>query len=205
MQRALDVVVSIAALLFLSPLFALLALTVKISSPGPVLYRGPRIGRGGAPFLIFKFRTMGVGVGGPSITRGADPRVTPTGRFLRRWKLDELPQFLNVVWGEMSLAGPRPESPEFVALYTEDERRVLRVRPGMISPASLKYRNEESMLTGEEWYDRYVNGIMKDKLRVDLAWLERRTFASDLRLLAGGVAAVLTSRRDTDTADAAHR
>ena len=200
MQRAFDVAASFAALLFLSPLLALLALTVKVTSSGPVLYRGPRVGRDGVPFSILKFRTMRVGVAGPLITREADPRVTPVGRFLRRWKLDELPQFINIVRGEMSLVGPRPESPEFVALYTEDERRVLRVRPGLTSPASVKYRHEESLLTGQAWQDLYVNGIMRDKLRIDLAWLSRRTFASDLRLLLRSTAIVFRSRRDTDTA-----
>ncbi len=205
MQRAFDVAASLAALLFLSPLFALLALAVKVTSSGPVFYRGPRAGRGGVPFSILKFRTMRAGVVGPSITRGADPRVTPAGRFLRRWKLDELPQFINVVRGEMSLVGPRPEAPEYVALYTDDERRVLRVRPGITSLASLQYRDEESLLNGEAWHDRYVNGIMRDKLRIDLAWLERRTFASDLGLLLRSAAAVFRSRSDTDTAGAVRR
>jgi lipopolysaccharide/colanic/teichoic acid biosynthesis glycosyltransferase len=202
MLRAFDVAVSLAALIFLSPLLALIALAVKLTSHGPVFYRGPRIGRFGAEFSILKFRTMRSGAAGPSITRAADPRVTPVGRFLRGWKLDELPQFVNVLRGEMSLVGPRPEAPEYVLLYTEEERNVLRVRPGITSPASLRYRDEESLLTGEEWRDAYVNRIMRDKLRIDLEWLDQRTLASDLRLLARTAASLFSSRRDTDTAAA---
>jgi lipopolysaccharide/colanic/teichoic acid biosynthesis glycosyltransferase len=202
MLRAFDVAVSLAALIFLSPVFLVIALAVKLTSPGPVLYRGPRIGRFGAEFSILKFRTMRSGAAGPSITRAADPRVTPVGRFLRRWKLDELPQFVNVLRGEMSLVGPRPEAPEYVLLYTEEERNVLRVRPGITSPASLRYRDEESLLMGEEWRDAYVNRIMRDKLRIDLEWLDRRTFASDLRLLVRTAASFFSSRRDRDTAAA---
>lgn len=205
MQRAFDVAVSLIALLVLSPLLALIAIAVKLTSSGPVLYRGPRAGRDGVPFAILKFRTMRTGTAGPAITRGHDSRVTAAGRVLRRWKLDELPQLINVVRGEMSLAGPRPEAPEYVALYSDDERRVLRVRPGITSPASLLYRDEESLLGGDDWHERYVGGIMREKLRVDLVWLERRTFVSDLGLLVRSVLAIFTTRRDGDTAGAARR
>ena len=203
MLRAFDVAVSLVAIVFLSPLFAVIAVAVKLTSPGPLFYRGPRVGRFGAEFSILKFRTMRAGSAGPSITRAGDPRVTPVGRFLRLWKLDELPQFVNVLRGEMSLVGPRPEAPEYVLLYTPEERNVLRVRPGITSPASLHYRDEESLLTGQAWRDEYVNRIMRDKLRIDLEWLDRRTFASDLRLLARTAASIFSSRRDTDTAAAA--
>jgi lipopolysaccharide/colanic/teichoic acid biosynthesis glycosyltransferase len=205
MLRAFDVAVSFAAIVFLSPLMAIIAVTVWLTSPGPVLYRGRRTGRFGAEFSILKFRTMRNGIAGPSITRAADPRVTPVGRFLRRWKLDELPQFVNVLRGEMSLVGPRPEAPEYVLLYSAEERSVLRVRPGITSPASLRYRDEEALLAGEAWRDEYVNRIMRDKLRMDLDWLDRRTFASDLRLLARTAASVFSSRRGTDTAAATRR
>ncbi len=203
MLRAFDVAVSLAAFVFLSPLFAVIAVAVKLTSRGPVFYRGPRIGRFSTEFSILKFRTMRSGTAGPSITRAGDPRVTPVGRFLRRWKLDELPQFVNVLRGEMSLVGPRPEAPEYVLLYSAEERSVLRVRPGITSPASLRYRGEEALLTGEAWRDEYVSRIMRDKLRMDLDWLDRRTFASDLRLLARTAASLFSSRGDTDTAAAA--
>jgi lipopolysaccharide/colanic/teichoic acid biosynthesis glycosyltransferase len=156
---------------------------VKVTSAGPVFYRGERIGRGGSSFRILKFRTMRAGASGPAVTRGGDARVTPTGRILRRSKLDELPQLVNVLRGDMTIVGPRPEAPEFVSLYTDDERRVLTVRPGVTSPASLRYRREESLLGGDDWHDRYVNEIMRDKLRDDLHYIETRTFLGDLRLI----------------------
>ena len=127
---------------------------------------------------------MRANAGGPAITRGGDARITPAGRLLRRWKLDELPQLVNVLRGDMSIVGPRPEAPEYVALYTAEERRVLSVRPGLTSPASLRYRHEESLLGGDDWHDRYVNEIMRDKLRDDLAYIDTRTFLGDLRLIA---------------------
>ena len=120
---------------------------------------------------------------GPGITRGNDSRVTSLGRLLRRSKLDELPQLVNVLRGEMSIVGPRPEAPEYVRLYSDDERRVLSVRPGLTSPASLCYRNEEALLAGDDWQERYVNEIMRDKLRHDLNYIDTRTFLGDLRLI----------------------
>jgi lipopolysaccharide/colanic/teichoic acid biosynthesis glycosyltransferase len=183
MKRLFDVAASLVALVVLSPLFALIALAVKLTSAGPVFHRGERIGGGGAPFRILKFRTMRAAAGGAPITRGGDPRVTPLGRLLRRTKADELPQLVNVIRGDMSIVGPRPEAPEFVALYTDEERRVLTVRPGLTSPASLRYRHEESLLGGDDWHDRYVNEIMRDKLRDDLRYIDTRTFLGDLRLV----------------------
>jgi len=183
MNRLFDVVVSVAALLFLSPLLLLIALAVKLSSAGFVFYRGERVGRQGRIFRILKFRTMHTDASGPSITRGNDARVTAVGQLLRRSKLDELPQLLNVLRGEMSVVGPRPEAPEYVALYTDAERRVLTVRPGLTSPASLRYRNEEALLAGDGWHERYVNEIMRDKLRDDLNYIDTRTFLGDLRLV----------------------
>jgi len=184
MKRPFDVVASLVALIALSPLLALVALAVKLTSAGAVFYRGERVGRGGKPFRILKFRTMRANAGGPAITQGGDARVTQLGRFLRRLKLDELPQLVNVLRGEMSVVGPRPEAPEYVALYTDNERRVLTVRPGLTSPASLRYRNEEALLAGDGWHERYVNEIMRDKLRDDLNYIDTRTFLGDLGLIA---------------------
>jgi lipopolysaccharide/colanic/teichoic acid biosynthesis glycosyltransferase len=183
MKRPFDVAASLVALVALSPLFALIAFAVRLSSAGPVFYRGERVGRGGKPFRILKFRTMHANADGPAITHGGDARVTPLGRFLRRLKLDELPQLMNVLRGEMSIVGPRPEATEYVALYTDAERRVLSVRPGLTSPASLRYRNEEALLAGDDWHERYVNEIMRDKLRDDLNYIDTRTFLGDLRLV----------------------
>jgi lipopolysaccharide/colanic/teichoic acid biosynthesis glycosyltransferase len=189
MKRLFDVAASLVALIVLSPLLALIALAVKLTSSGPVFHRGERIGRDGVPFRIVKFRTMRANAGGPAITREHDSRITPVGRLLRRFKLDELPQLINVLRGEMSIVGPRPEAPEYVRLYTGDERRVLSVRPGLTSPASLRYRNEASLL-GDDWHERYVNEIMRDKLRDDLRYIDTRTFLGDLRLILRTIAAV---------------
>jgi lipopolysaccharide/colanic/teichoic acid biosynthesis glycosyltransferase len=190
MKRLFDLAASTVALFLLSPFFALIALAIKFTSSGPVFYRGERIGRDGVPFRIVKFRTMRVDAGGPGITRADDARVTTIGRFLRRTKLDELPQLINVVRGDMSLVGPRPEAPEFVRLYTVDERRVLGVRPGLTSPASLRYRHEASLLGGDDWHERYVSDIMRDKLREDLSYIAQRTFFGDLRLIFRTIAAL---------------
>jgi len=191
MRRLLDLAVSAAGLLFLSPLFAILAIAVKVSSPGPAFHRGERIGRGGKPFRLYKFRSMRVAEGGAAITRAGDPRVTAVGRFLRRTKLDELPQLINVLTGDMSLVGPRPEAPRYVEMYDEEQRRILAARPGITSPASLLYRSEEEQLVGPEWERLYVETIMPAKLRIDLEYLEDRTLVSDLRVIARTIAALL--------------
>jgi lipopolysaccharide/colanic/teichoic acid biosynthesis glycosyltransferase len=184
-KRLFDVLVSAAALILLSPLFLGVAIAIKLSSPGPVFYRAVRVGRHGVPFKLYKFRSMVVNADkiGAGITTAHDPRITPIGRFLRRTKLDELPQLINVLRGEMSLVGPRPEDPRYVALYTEAQRRVLRVRPGMTSPASVRYRDEQALLSGPDWETRYIQQIMPDKLAIDLQYIERATLLSDLGVI----------------------
>jgi lipopolysaccharide/colanic/teichoic acid biosynthesis glycosyltransferase len=191
MRRLLDVVASVVGLVVLSPLLAVLAAAVKFSSTGPVLHRGERVGGGGKLFTLYKFRSMRLGHTGPVITRAKDPRITAVGRFLRRTKLDELPQLINVLRGDMSLVGPRPEVPRYVALYDAEQRRILSARPGMTSPASLLYRAEEEQLVGDEWERHYVETIMPAKLRIDLEYIDRRSVASDLRVIAGTLAALL--------------
>ncbi|MEA2235581.1 MAG: hypothetical protein QOC81_305 [Thermoanaerobaculia bacterium] len=190
MRRLLDAGVSAAGLLVLSPLFALVAVAVKLSSRGPVLHRGERVGLGGRRFALYKFRSMRVGEEGPAVTRSGDPRITGIGKFLRRTKLDELPQLLNVLAGDMSLVGPRPEAPRYVELYDAQQRRILSVRPGITSPASLRYRSEEEQLTGADWERAYIETIMPEKLRIDLDYLDRRTLRSDLRIILRTLAAV---------------
>lgn len=191
-MRLIDLTAATLGLLLLSPLLLLLALLVKLTSPGPVFYRATRIGRGGQPFRLYKFRTMQAGAdkAGPAITAGGDPRVTPLGRLLRRTKLDELPQLINVLRGQMSLVGPRPEDPRYVALYTPDQRRVLEVRPGITSAASLAYRHEEQLLAGQNWETVYRHQVMPAKLALDLAYLARRTVWSDLLLIIRTVLAL---------------
>ena len=190
-RRALDLAGSLCGLVILSPLFALAAIAVKLSSPGPVIYRARRSGRHGREFRLLKFRSMRTDVPGAAITRAGDPRVTTVGRWLRKTKVDELPQLVNVLRGEMSLVGPRPEDPRYVASYDAEQRRILDVKPGITSAASLRYRSEEESLAGEEWERLYVEEIMPEKLRIDLAYEQQRTLASDLRLIARTIAAVL--------------
>lgn len=184
-RRLLDVIAAAVGLLVLSPLFLLIAVLIKRDSPGPVFYRARRVGKDGHEFRLYKFRSMVSGADrqGPGITAAGDNRVTKVGRFLRRTKLDELPQLINVLIGDMSLVGPRPEDPRYVALYTQEQRQVLAVRPGITSAASLTYRDESTLLAGEDWERRYIQEIMPHKLAIDLDYNARRTLASDLNLI----------------------
>ena len=167
LKRALDVALSGAALLVLWPVFALIAVAIKLDSPGPVFYRQVRVGRGGKPFRIFKFRSMvdNADKKGLTITVGRDSRITRVGAILRKTKVDELAQLLNVLCGQMSFVGPRPEVEEYVALYTPEQRQVLLVRPGITDYASIAYRNENEMLEGASDPRRmYIEEIMPAKL-----------------------------------------
>lgn len=192
MTRLPDLVVASAGLVLLSPLLAVVAVALKIDSAGPILYRARRVGRNGELFELYKFRTMVMGAErlGPGITTAGDPRVTRIGRLLRRSKLDELPQLVNVLRGEMSLVGPRPEDPRYVANYTAEQRRVLDVRPGITSPASLEYRHEETLLEGPDWERRYLEEIVPHKLAIELDYLRRRTWWFDLGILVRTAVAI---------------
>jgi len=197
LKRGFDVMAAAVGLVLLSPLFLLVGIWVRCDSRGPVFHRGNRVGRGGRPFRILKFRTMVTGAErmGPGVTAGGDPRVTRVGRLLRAAKLDELPQLINVLRGEMSLVGPRPEDPRYVALYTPEQRRTLAVRPGITSLASVQYRDEEAILTAGDLQDLYTRVVMPAKLAIELDYLERRGFLSDLRVLGLTAAALFASRR----------
>jgi lipopolysaccharide/colanic/teichoic acid biosynthesis glycosyltransferase len=188
-MRVLGAVGSMLGLILLSPLFLLLAVLIKADSAGPVFYRAQRVGKDGKLFRIYKFRSMvdGAAQGGPGITTAGDERITRVGRLLRRIKFDELPQLLNVLRGEMDLVGPRPEDPRYVALYTQEQRRLLAVRPGITSPASLWYRHEEQLLEGPDWKEVYVEQVMPHKLQIELDYMERRTLSTDLRVILGTV------------------
>ena len=184
-MRFIDVAASGLGMVLLAPLFLAIAVAIKLSSPGPVFYRATRIGKDGVSFRLYKFRSMVVGAdkSGPGITTAEDRRITPVGRFLRKTKLDELPQLINVLRGEMSLVGPRPEDPRYVAYYTPDQRQVLRVRPGITSAASLRYRDEAALLTGPDWEKTYIESIMPQKLAIELAYLQQRNLLTDLELI----------------------
>lgn len=197
-KRAFDVTVSLIALVLLTPVLALLALAVRLGSPGPVLFRQTRIGYGGRPFRLLKFRTMVDGADrlAPNVSPAGDPRVTRTGRFLRRWYLDELPQLGNVVTGDMSLVGPRPETPEFVALFDDDERRVLTVRPGLAGPSTLAFMHEAELLAGaEDPHALYERDLVHERVRADLTYLERQSLRYDIGLLFAQLAAILRRTR----------
>lgn len=192
-KRLFDLIASAGGLLLLSPLLLLIAAAVRLESPGPALHSAVRVGRGGRGFTLYKFRTMALNAAqtGPGITVSSDPRVTRVGRFLRRWKLDELPQLLNVLRGEMSIVGPRPEDPRYVALYTPEQREVLTVRPGITSPASVRFRNEEALLSGPDWERRYTEEIMPAKLALDLEYVRQVSLRRDLAVLLETLAALL--------------
>lgn len=185
-KRLFDLLVSIAGLLLLSPLLLVVALLIKTGSPGPVFYRGARAGRFGKPFRVFKFRTMVINadkIGGPS-TSADDPRITPIGGFLRRYKLDELPQLLNVVKGDMSLVGPRPEVLEEVKLYSQEEKRLLDVRPGITDWASIRFRNEGEILRGSaDPHQAYREKIRPEKIRLGLEYVHKHSFWTDCRII----------------------
>jgi lipopolysaccharide/colanic/teichoic acid biosynthesis glycosyltransferase len=201
LRRLIDVTVAGMLLLMLAPLLAVLALLVRATSPGPALFRQTRIGRNGRPFVLLKVRTMHADAVriGPAITCGKDPRITPLGGWLRRTKFDELPQLWNVFRGDMSLVGPRPEVPHYVARYTAAQRAVLRVRPGLTDPASLAWADEAATLaTFPDPNRAYAEMVMSQKLALSLAYLERRSVWSDLvvvmRTAAHVARAVLPAR-----------
>ncbi|MBX3345875.1 MAG: sugar transferase [Nitrospira sp.] len=186
MKRLCDVGVASVLLLLLSPLLLVIALVIRWSDGGPVFYRAPRVGLRGQPFRMWKFRTMvqhADQLGGPSTPDG-DPRVTPVGRWLRQHKLDELPQLFNVCGGTMSLVGPRPEVQHYVDLYSEEERVILTVRPGLTDWASLWNIDEGALLKGSPDPEKvYLETIRPVKLRLQLAYVRQRSFGTDLRIL----------------------
>jgi lipopolysaccharide/colanic/teichoic acid biosynthesis glycosyltransferase len=193
-KRMLDVAVAALGLVLLAPFFAAAALWIRLDSPGPALFRQERVGRGGATFRIHKFRTMhdGAANAGPAITIGADPRISRAGAFLRRYKLDELPQLIDVLRGDMSLVGPRPELARYVATYPPALRdKVLSVRPGITDLASLEYRDEGERLARASDPEReYREVVLPAKLRLAAEYLDRATMASDLRVIARTLKAV---------------
>lgn len=194
-KRGLDLAVAVGLCVLLAPLQVAVAVAIKLSDGGPVLYPAPRVGRGGEPFVMYKFRTMVLDadqVGGSS-TSEKDPRITRVGRPLRRWKLDELPQLFNVVRGDMSLVGPRPQVEWDVKRYTEHERLLLSVKPGMTDWASIRFRDEGAILAAEDDADEaYDRLIRPEKIRLGLEYVERASMRTDLTILADTVRTLVT-------------
>ncbi len=186
MKRLFDVFVALLGFLLLFPLFLVVALLIKLDSRGPIFFRQERIGRGFRPFYIYKFRTMFKDAphkGGP-ITFGRDPRITRVGRFLRNTKIDELPQLINVLNGEMSFVGPRPEVRQYVELFRQDYEEILKIRPGITDLASLKYRDEPADLgKSENPEEEYLRHVLPDKMRLAKEYIERSSFLFDLTLI----------------------
>ncbi len=191
-KRIMDVIASSAALVALAPAMALLALAVKLDSPGPVLFRQERAGRGNRPFTILKFRSMRVGATGPLVTAAQDARVTRVGRFLRRTKLDELPQLWNVLVGDMSLVGPRPEVERYVRLFPEPYERILTIRPGLTDFAALEYRDEEETLNASaDPESAYTDVVLPAKIVLYHRYLDEMSLGTDVALVLRTFAALL--------------
>ncbi len=186
MKRLFDIVASACGLILLSPLFFIVSVWIKLDSIGPVFYRQVRVGRYNKDFKIFKFRTMRVGADKGSLVTigGRDPRVTRIGYYLRKFKIDELPQLINVFIGDMSLVGPRPEVRHYVNYWTSEQLHVLDVRPGITDPASIKFRNEnELMESAEDPESFYINVIMQEKLKLYLEYVHNASFWYDIKLI----------------------
>lgn len=206
-KRALDLLLSGLLLVSIAPAMLLVAILVKTSSPGPAIFRQTRIGRNGRPFTIYKFRTMYCRENrGNGLTCYRDSRITPVGRFLRRRKLDELPQLFNVFAGTMSMVGPRPDLPEFVSSLPRDLRAVLSLKPGVTSLASMRYRNESVELGrgAESQVNRsYIERVLPDKVHIDLRYAKHASFMGDLALMFRTVIAIF--ERSSTQLEAQHR
>lgn len=186
LKRLIDILASGFGLILISPILLIICICIKFSSDGPILFKQIRVGKNGKEFTILKFRTMITNAEkmGKQITIGEDKRITPVGKFLRKYKLDELPQLFNVFKGDMSLVGPRPEVPKYVQLYSTEQMRVLDVKPGITDIASLRYKDENDIL-GEvdDPENYYVNVIMKDKLDLNLEYIEKNNIFLDVYLI----------------------
>lgn len=186
LKRIFDIIFSLFALILLSPLFIILPIIIKICSPGPVFYRGKRMAKGGGIFYMHKFRSMVVNADkiGTELTKYEDERITKIGKFLRKTKLDELPNLIDVLKGDMSIVGPRPESPMYAQYYNERQKRVLSVRPGITGLAQLENRREDLKLKDQADPDAYyINVLMPQKLEIDLYYIENRNFLMDIKII----------------------
>lgn len=197
MKRFFDIVASGCGLLVLLPLFLVIAIWIKLDSKGPVFYRQVRVGRHNKDFRIIKFRSMRVGADKGSLVTigGRDPRITRSGYFIRKYKLDELPQLINVFIGQMSIVGPRPEVRHYVDYWTKEQLHVLDVRPGITDPASIKFRNEnELMEKADNPENYYINVIMQEKIRLYLEYVDKVGFWYDIKLIFKTFKVIVTER-----------
>ena len=186
LKRIFDFTISLLGLIVLSPLFLVIAILIKLDDGGSIFFRQTRVGQYGKPFKIYKFRTMVENAEklGAQVTKGDDPRITRVGRFLRKYKLDELPQLINVLKGEMSLVGPRPEVPKFVKLFEEDYKEILQVKPGITDYASLEFKDENELLKGAENPEEvYIREILPKKIEYYKRYLKEISFTTDLKLI----------------------
>ena len=190
-KRLFDIIASFIGIILISPFLLIIAICIKLGSNGPIFFKQERVGFKGKHFLILKFRTMIVDAEkyGKQITVGKDDRITSVGKFLRKYKLDELPQLINVLKGDMSLVGPRPEVPRYVKLYSKEQRKVLEVRPGITDLASLRYSDENDLLgTVKNPEEYYVNIIMKDKLNLNLEYIDKGNVFYDIVIILKTIA-----------------
>jgi len=186
MKKLFDFTFSIAGLVILSPLFLVISVWIKLDSKGSVFYKQVRVGKNSSDFKLYKFRTMRTDSdkSGLLTVGGRDPRITGAGYFLRKFKLDELPQLFNIAAGEMSFVGPRPEVRKYVDMYNDEQRKVLSVLPGITDVASIKYRNENELLEkAEDPESYYIESIMPDKLKLNLDYIEQRSFTNDIKVI----------------------
>jgi lipopolysaccharide/colanic/teichoic acid biosynthesis glycosyltransferase len=202
LKGSFDLAVSLMGIIAISPLLILISLWIKLDSPGPVFYRGVRVGLHGRPFRIYKFRSMVINadrIGGPS-TAGDDPRITRAGKLIRKYKLDELPQLINVLKGEMSLVGPRPEVQVYVDMYTEEEKAILGIRPGITDWASLWNPDEGAVLAGSHDPEKtYMEVIRPGKIRLQLLYARKQSFWVDIKILMATLLTVV-GKRSRETA-----
>jgi lipopolysaccharide/colanic/teichoic acid biosynthesis glycosyltransferase len=186
LKRSFDILTSLIAFILLSPLFLIIAIIIKLTSPGPVFYKGKRTRKGGEIFLMHKFRSMIADADkiGSDLTKYGDNRITGIGKFLRKTKIDELPNLIDVLKGDMSIVGPRPESPSYTQYYDERQKKALHVRPGITGLAQLQNRREELKLKDQADPDAYyIHELMPKKLEIDLYYVENRNFLMDIKII----------------------
>lgn len=194
LKRLFDFLCSLIGLIILSPVLIIVSILIKLDSSGPVLFKQVRVGKDEKPFKILKFRTMVVDAEkrGKQITVGQDSRITRVGSFLRKYKLDELPQLINVFVGDMSLVGPRPEVPKYTQYYTKEQKRIFEVRPGITDYASIKYRNENEILGKSEDPEKtYIEEVMQDKLNINFEYIDKRSVIEDIFIIFNTIAKII--------------